>query len=612
MFYGGIIVAKGKTSKKKKIIIAVIVIVIIAIAAVIGISIFKNVNRKKAVASMMSGVQTTNLTKKDLSQSLSVTGSIASACSKQVTANVKDIEVVEVAVSIGDYVNEGDVILRFDSEDLEEQLEDAKADDEITSLKQQQQLDNAQDNVTNAQKTYEKGVTEQNEKVSDAYNDYKSAANDEYAAKKLYKDAQASTEMAKEAYEAIKNNEDAYREALTAAEAALNEANAAMSVAKNTYEQLDAELKYLAEDDPSYATKYAEYTAAYAAYQSAAAEAEAASAAKNAAQAQFDSIANAKSAYEQAKNNESSARGTYEKAQNATSKSLSSYNSAVSNAADTNEKNAKSVEVSKEDLTITSKEVAKNLKSSTEKVEAAVDSLNGCAVVSPISGYITSINVSEGDVYNGTDTLFVVQDMTSFIVEATVDEYDIASLEKGQTAIIKTDATGDEEFTGELTYVALTPDSTSGSSQMGSSSSSSSNYSIEITLKDTSEKLRVGMTAKTSIVLEQAESAFSVPYDCIEEDPQGSYITVLDGNSTENTKKIYVTVGLESDYYVEISGDGLEEGMKVVTPTTVSGTSTDGFDPSSFSGFGGMGGDMPSGMPSDGGMPSGGGMPGGF
>lgn len=136
------------------------------------------------------------------------------------------------------------------------------------------------------------------------------------------------------------------------------------------------------------------------------------------------------------------------------------------------------------------------------------------------------------------------------------------------------------------------------------------------------------MTAKTSIILESAKDVYAVSYDCVEKDKEGnSYITVLDEDkitsSEENadaTKKISVTVGLESDYYVEIEGDGLKEGLRVVTPETVGGSSdTDNMD---FGGF--PGGEMPDGeMPggnmhggnSNGGNRGGnmsGGMPGGF
>ena len=169
-------------------------------------------------------------------------------------------------------------------------------------------------------------------------------------------------------------------------------------------------------------------------------------------------------------------------------------------------------------------------------------------MTSPISGYITAINVKVGDTYNGTDTLFVVQDMSNKVVDATVDEYDIASLEEGQEAVVKTDATGDQELKGTLSYVALTPDESEGG-EMGD-----------------------------------------------------SYITVLEDKNASDSRKIPVTVGVESDYYVEISGEELEEGMLVSSPETVGTSENTNSDSDSDQ--------MPGAEMPEGGMP-GGAMPGG-
>ena len=49
---------------------------------------------------------------------------------------------------------------------------------------------------------------------------------------------------------------------------------------------------------------------------------------------------------------------------------------------------------------------------------------------------------------------------------------------------------------------------------------------------------------------------------CVETDADGnSYVTVVDDDGNET--KLEVTLGLESDYYVEIKGEGLKEGMTV-------------------------------------------------
>ncbi len=250
-----------------------------------------------------------------------------------------------------------------------------------------------------------------------------------------------------------------------------------------------------------------------------------------------------------------------------------------------------------------------------EEYESVTEAQSGTQVVAPFSGYITAINVSEGNNYTQGNTVFTISNTESFVVKATVDEYDIASIQEGQSAVVKFDATDDDEFTGTVTYVAVTSDSTTSSSSSNSntttssSSSSSASYEVKITLDDTDDRLRVGMTAKASVILESVDDAFAVAYDCVETDNDGnSYVTAVDEDGNET--KITVELGLESDYYVQIISSELYEGM-LVKATASSATSSDsGFSGGDFpgGGFGGMSGG--SGVGHSGGGPSGG--PGGF
>lgn len=259
-----------------------------------------------------------------------------------------------------------------------------------------------------------------------------------------------------------------------------------------------------------------------------------------------------------------------------------------------------------------------------DEYESVTESQSGTQVVAPFSGYITAINVSEGNNYTQGNTVFTIANTDSFVVEATVDEYDIASLSEGLSAVVKFDATDDEEFTGTLTYVAVTADSTtstssssssssggssSGSSSGSGSSSSSTSYEVKITLDSADERLRVGMTAKASVILESVTDAYAVAYDCVETDADGnSYVTAVDEQGNET--KIDVTLGLESDYYVQIISDEITEGMSVkATAASTSSKSESNSEDSmlKMGGQGGQGGDM-------GGAPGGGGQggPGGF
>lgn len=99
------------------------------------------------------------------------------------------------------------------------------------------------------------------------------------------------------------------------------------------------------------------------------------------------------------------------------------------------------------------------------------------------------------------------------------------------------------------------------------------------------------MTAKCSIVKKEASDVYAVPYDAVHRENGESYILVKDGDSTS---KVTVTTGMETDYYIEVQGDDLQEGLQVVIPTDKTDKTDSASDSnkqnSTFGGFGGMGG----------------------
>lgn len=314
-------------------------------------------------------------------------------------------------------------------------------------------------------------------------------------------------------------------------------------------------------------------------------------------------VASAKKTYEAAKKAVSQAKNEQEKtkANQTLQQAKSAYEQAVSQQTSSNKQNKESIENAKESVTTTENSNKKSLKEAQKSVDDATEALGNCVVTAPISGTITAVGVEAGDTYSGGD-MFEISDCSKFQVSTTVSEYDIANVKKGQKVVILTDATDDTEIQGEITYVALTT-----GSSLSSSSSSSSGYEVTIKVKDSNDKLRVGMTAKCSIILKEAKDVYAVPYDAIHTNNSGdSVIYVQDGTSK---KEVTVTKGMESDYYVAVSGDGLSEGLKVIIPSdsTSSSSSKDSSDSSGLSGMlGGGGGNMGGGAPSGGG-PGGGG-----
>lgn len=105
------------------------------------------------------------------------------------------------------------------------------------------------------------------------------------------------------------------------------------------------------------------------------------------------------------------------------------------------------------------------------------------------------------------------------------------------------------------------------------------------------DRIKLGMTAICSIVKKEASDVYAVPYDAVHRENGESYILVKDGDSTS---KVTVTTGMETDYYIEVQGDDLQEGLQVVIPTDKTDKTDSASDSnkqnSTFGGFGGMGG----------------------
>ena len=152
---------------------------------------------------------------------------------------------------------------------------------------------------------------------------------------------------------------------------------------------------------------------------------------------------------------------------------------------------------------------------------------------------------------------------------------------------------GDEELEGEVTYVS--PVGTSGQT-MGSASGTAS-YEIQITINESQDKLRSGMTASVSIALEESKDTLAVPYDCVQTNEAGESVIYVDDNGER--KEVAVETGIETDYYIEVSSDEISEGMTVYlsTPLVQSGAeagSGSGTEEEGMGTFeaGGMGGGM--------------------
>ena len=134
-------------SKKKVLIPAVIVLVLAGGFGVHGLNRHK---ARKAMAEQMSQVETTTVTKQNLVDSISVTGTVNSADARDVSAIASNVEVETVNYKVGDYVNEGDVVVVLDSSELERKLKEAQNSQALSEYNENKSIETASESYTQA------------------------------------------------------------------------------------------------------------------------------------------------------------------------------------------------------------------------------------------------------------------------------------------------------------------------------------------------------------------------------------------------------------------------------------------------------------------------------
>jgi len=138
-------------------------------------------------------------------------------------------------------------------------------------------------------------------------------------------------------------------------------------------------------------------------------------------------------------------------------------------------------------------------------LERAQVNLRYAVIRAPIDGVVISRDVDVGQTVAASlqaPQLFVIaNDLKKMQVEASVDEADIGQITAGQTATFAVDAYPEENFQGTVTQVRL-------------SSLTVQNvvtYTVIIEVPNPQQKLRPGMTATASILIDRRAGALRIP-----------------------------------------------------------------------------------------------------
>lgn len=179
-------------------------------------------------------------------------------------------------------------------------------------------------------------------------------------------------------------------------------------------------------------------------------------------------------------------------------------------------------------------------------------------LLAPFDGIVASISGNPGEnAPSGTSGFMTLVDPREVRVDVTVDETDVAKLAVGKTATISFDALPGRTFRGQVISVAPSGTVTQGVV----------NYPVALSIDARNQALPAGMTASTSIIIDEKNDVLVVPPRAVRRSGREQVVDLV-GPEGKPVQQV-VKTGVQNDQSVEIV-DGLHEGDQVM----ISGTTT--------------------------------------
>lgn len=197
-------------------------------------------------------------------------------------------------------------------------------------------------------------------------------------------------------------------------------------------------------------------------------------------------------------------------------------------------------------------------------VDDARERLRDTEIRSPIRGVLLKKLVEEGMIVasgisanSGGTAIALVADVSKMIVEANVDETDIAKVKKGQNVQISLLSGSSERFRGKVELIV--PKSELDSNVII--------FKVRIAMEgDAFGKVYAGMTASVNIKVAETRGALTVPSEALRMEKEGAVVYVPDG---EKSKPVPVKAGLDNGEKAEILSGLAEDAQVYVTHVSI-------------------------------------------
>ncbi len=174
---------------------------------------------------------------------------------------------------------------------------------------------------------------------------------------------------------------------------------------------------------------------------------------------------------------------------------------------------------------------------------------NLARITAPIRGTVMKVNARVGESVDLTTALAEIADLERLTIAVQVPTAEAVSLKSGMTAEASAGKDG-KPIIGQVAYVSPSVDS------------ANDTVLVRVSLpKETG--LRAGQFVSVRIVSEERKDLLAVPAESVVKDEEeGTVISLVEGDKA--TRKA-VKTGLRDGELVEVSAEGLKEGLNVVT-----------------------------------------------
>jgi HlyD family secretion protein len=215
---------------------------------------------------------------------------------------------------------------------------------------------------------------------------------------------------------------------------------------------------------------------------------------------------------------------------------------------------------------------------SSASVQIASVNLDRSVIRAPIDGTVIARNVDVGQTVAASlqaPTIYLIaNDLTRMQVLADIDEADVGQLKPESRVSFTVDAFPRDTFQGRISQIRLAPLTVQ----------NVVTYTAVIEVGNPDLKLKPGMTATVTAVVEERKNALMVPSAALRFRPadapapppatsnrqgRGSSVWVVDGDKLKQQR---VRAGITDGANTEIIGDNLPEGTRIAIPAQTAGS----------------------------------------